>query len=79
MADTFLFRVGLLGVLVKKFRSVIILHPIYVILTLVTGLIRVNYYSDGHKLYYLWQQPTFIALSTVQKIGVYLINIHIST
>ena len=29
MADTFLFRVGLLGILVQKFRFVLILHPIY--------------------------------------------------
>ena len=37
MADTFLFRVGLLGLLLKKFRSVLITHPIYITLTIVAG------------------------------------------
>ena len=38
MADTFLFRVGLLGLLLKKFRSVLITHPIYLTLTIVAGI-----------------------------------------
>ena len=42
MADTFLFRVGLLGVLLKKFRSVLLLHPIYLAITLIAGSYRLR-------------------------------------
>jgi hypothetical protein len=37
MADTFLFRVGLLGLLIKKFRFVLIFQPIYMAITIATG------------------------------------------
>lgn len=42
MSDTFLFRVGLLGVLLKKFRSVLILHPIYFTITLIASTYRLR-------------------------------------
>lgn len=42
MADTFLFRVGLLNVLLKKFRSVLLLHPIYFTITIIAGSIRLQ-------------------------------------
>lgn len=69
MTDTFLFRVGLLGVLVKKFRMVLILHPIYITLTLVTGIYRVHYLAQGNMLYELWLTDSFIFLSSLHKIG----------
>ena len=40
MAETFLFRVGLLGLLLKKFRAVLLFQPIYIALTVWLGLIR---------------------------------------
>jgi hypothetical protein len=40
MADTFLFRVGLLGLLIKKFKLILIIHPLYIAITLITGLYR---------------------------------------
>ena len=42
MADTFLFRVGLLNVLLKKFRSVLLLHPIYFTITIIAGSVRLQ-------------------------------------
>ena len=102
MADTFLFRVGLLGtliqlflfviiilliysfhlgILLKKFKKVLFLHPIYIALTLITGIYRVKQYDTGKLLYDLWTNPTFIALSYVQKfcsIPYYILNIRAS-
>lgn len=69
MSDTFLFRVGLLGLLIKKFRVVLILHPIYVALTLAQGFYRVKQLSEGKTLAYLWMNSTYIVLSYLQKIG----------
>lgn len=77
MADTFLFRVGLLGLLVKKFRTVLIMHPIYLTLTIATGAYRVKQYSAGATLSTLWKDNTFIGLSYAQKIVAipyYLLN-----
>ena len=42
MADTFLFRVGLLGVLLKKFTMVLTLHPIYFTITLIAAAYRLR-------------------------------------
>jgi Transmembrane protein 138 len=78
MADTFLFRVGLLGLLVKKFRSVLIFHPIYVALTLACGLYRVNRFSSGEVLSVIWRDQKFVGLSCIQKIVAipyYVLNI----
>ena len=47
MADTFLFRVGLLNVLLGKFRSVLLLHPIYFTITIIAGSIRVQTISKS--------------------------------
>lgn len=78
MADTFLFRVGLLGVLMKKFRSVLILHPIYFIITIVTGTYRLTEIND-HSFVHLWlKDDSFMALSMMHKlvsIPYYLFNI----
>jgi Transmembrane protein 138 len=70
MADTFLFRVGLLGLLLRKFRIVLIAHPLYVCVTLTTGLVRVQRIMNrGYNVEALWRDNTFIWLSSVQKTG----------
>ena len=78
MADTFLFRVGLLGILVQKFRFVLILHPIYFVMTIVAGSYRLTKINDQSFLY-LWKDDrTFLTLSVMQKlisIPYYLFNI----
>ena len=50
MADTFLFRVGLLGVLLKKFRSVLLLHPIYFAITLIAGSYRLRTITNSRQV-----------------------------
>lgn len=41
LCDTFLFQVGLLGVLFAHFRAVLILQPIYVVYTLLLDGYRI--------------------------------------
>jgi len=41
LCDTYLFRVGLLGVLFSHFRLVLLLHPIYLLSTIFTDGYRV--------------------------------------
>ena len=67
MADTFLFRVGLLGVLIKKFRIVLILHPIYFTISMVHGSYRVQQ-LESVPFDKLWHNNSFILLSIFQKI-----------
>lgn len=69
MADTFLFRVGLLGLLVKKFRTVLMIHPVYIALTIATGAYRVTHYGRGKSLNMLWRDDRFVAISYTQKCG----------
>ena len=78
MADTFLFRVGLLGLLMKKFRTVLAIHPIYFALTIATGAYRVRQFINNATLFVLWQDKTFITLSYIQKflaIPYYVLNL----
>jgi len=78
MADTFLFRVGLLGLLIKKFRPVLVVHPIYFALTIATGAYRVRRFINDATLFILWQDKSFITLSYIQKfasIPYYLLNL----
>jgi hypothetical protein len=70
MADTFLFRVGLLGVIMKKFRAVLLLHPIYLGFTLAIGIYRVNKLdaNTGTLIVDMWSDRTYIGLSIMQKL-----------
>ena len=69
MADTFLFRVGLLGLLLKKFRFVLLFHPVYIAFTLASGLVRVRLITNEHyTLAMLWNNYSFVVLSSIQKI-----------
>ena len=67
MADTFLFRVGLLGFLLKKFRLILILHPIYIAITVAAGAYRIRKLGDAYDLVGLWRDPLFNVLSILQK------------
>lgn len=69
LADTFLFRVGLLGLLVRKFKMVLLIHPVYIFITALTGSFRVRHFGNAENLYGLWQNNTFVQLSTAQKIS----------
>lgn len=68
MADTFLFRVGLLMFLVKKFKLVLAFHALNMAATVACGSYRVQRFSLGDEVKDLWLDQTFIALSSLQKI-----------
>jgi hypothetical protein len=69
MAETFLFRVGLLGLLVKKFRLVLLVHPLYLALTIAAGTLRVRRLAADGDVAALQRDSSFVAVSAVQKIG----------
>ena len=69
MADTFLFRVGLLGLLIKKFQTVLLFHPLYIAITIASGSLRVQHLSvEGNSLSSLYRYDTYVRMSMVQKI-----------
>ena len=69
MAETFLFRVGLLGFLIKKFRFVLILNPVYLSFTIAAGILRVHILSTGGTVVDMWKNSTFVGISITQKLG----------
>jgi hypothetical protein len=69
MADTFLFRVGLLGLLIKKFKTVLIVHPIYVTMTIVCGALKLSLFNEGKNISELWTDSGFAFASHFQKIS----------
>jgi hypothetical protein len=69
MADTFLFRVGMLGLLLRKFRLVLMFHPIYIAFTLAAGLVRTQrIVNQSYTLSMVWNDDTFAVLSSLQKV-----------
>lgn len=68
-ADTYLFRVGLLGMLVRSIGIVLIFHPIYMAFTIGAGAYRVRHLSGTGTLDKLWKDDTFITISFIQKLG----------
>lgn len=77
IADTFLFRVGLLNILLKKTRTVIAFQAIYFMLTILTGVFRLNKFrkDESSYSYYLATDENFLALSNVQKVGKLMLHI----
>jgi hypothetical protein len=70
MAETYIFRVGLLGLLLKQFRAVLICHVIYLAFTLCGGAYR--YFlliNKGGDVLSLWENRLYIALALAQKCG----------
>jgi hypothetical protein len=68
-ADTYLFRVGLLGILIRTISLTILVHPVYMALTIGVGSYRVNRLSGSGTLSTLWKDDTFITISFIQKIS----------
>ncbi|GMH65651.1 hypothetical protein TrLO_g14473 [Triparma laevis f. longispina] len=69
MGDTYLFRVGLLGVLAKQFTGVLLLHPFYIGYTMALGGYRVaELHKEGFEMNQLWELPYFVPLSVCHKI-----------
>jgi len=69
IADTFLFRVGLLNILVRKIRITLLVQLIYFALTIAEGTLRYNHYSAKHDLLSLMKRRPFVGASFAQKAG----------
>jgi hypothetical protein len=69
VADTFLFRVGLLDILLRKIRTVLIVQIVYFAITIATGTKRIALYDSGKDLVSLTTSNSFVTLSIVQKMG----------
>ena len=50
LGATFLFRSGLFSLLFKQFRLVLFAHPVYIILTIVLGALRIVSLHRTHHL-----------------------------
>ena len=68
MCDTYLFRVGLLGVLAKQFTMVLLSHPAYIAFTMFIGGYRVIQLHDSTTIDKLWDLQYFGFLSVCHKI-----------
>lgn len=67
-ADTFLFQVGLLGILYKEIVPALTLEVFYFLLTLLTGVVRNNIYWDGSTEVELINNNVFFGLAFAQKL-----------
>lgn len=68
-ADTFLFQVGLLGILLREIALTLLLQVAYFALTIVVGAIRNSRYrGDDSHLDIIGYSP-FFSLSVIQKVG----------
>jgi hypothetical protein len=80
IADTFLFRVGLLDILLKKTRLVLFCQAVYLLLTILNGADRLQHSKGSNVLLTLITNETSLTLSIIQKICKFfillLLNIH---
>ncbi|KAG7401844.1 hypothetical protein PHYBOEH_010307 [Phytophthora boehmeriae] len=69
LGGTFLFRSGLFGMLYEQFRLVLLVQPLYIGLTVVLGILRVNLLSTDISLVEIWDTQGYTVLSSIHKLG----------
>ncbi|TYZ64092.1 hypothetical protein PybrP1_009119 [[Pythium] brassicae (nom. inval.)] len=69
LGATFLFRSGLFSLLFAEFRSVVLVHPAYILLTVFLGVARVNSLTDGAQLGEIWDVSGYPVFSCIQKLA----------
>jgi hypothetical protein len=82
LSGTYLFQVGLIGVLVGEFKSILYAMPAYLCVYLTySGFKIANLQSLGKSLDELWDMPAFIFLSVLDKVGKWyrcdIVDIHV--
>ncbi|KUF78892.1 hypothetical protein AM587_10005846 [Phytophthora nicotianae] len=60
---------GLFGMLYSHFRLVLLVHPLYICLTIILGIVRMNLLSLGNAHADIWDVQGYAALSGIHKIG----------
>ena len=70
LCGTYLFRVGLIGLLSKyaNFKSVIGVASTYILLTGIVGGLRLTHISSQVQYYLIWNTNAYTALSVIQKL-----------
>ena len=78
LCGTYLFRVGLIGVLSQYFKWVMFVTLTYLILTCVLGAMRLSYIGTSTVFEGVWEVSGFTFVSVIQKLFAtyyYVINI----
>ncbi|KAG3012660.1 hypothetical protein PC121_g14828 [Phytophthora cactorum] len=70
LGGTFLFRSGLFGMLYSHFRLVLLVHPLYICLTIILGIARMNLLSSENAHHVdIWDAQDYAAFSGIHKIA----------
>lgn len=69
VCDTFPFRVGLVGELIKKLRTTIGMIVLNLFLTILVGTIRVSKLKGGLTIVDLWESPFYTFFSFLRTLG----------
>lgn len=69
LGGTFLFRSGLFGMLYSHFHYVLLVHMLYICLTILLAVYRMDLLSSGSDYITIWDVDGYALLSGVHKIG----------
>ncbi|OWY95771.1 Transmembrane protein [Phytophthora megakarya] len=69
LGGTFLFQSGLFSMLYSQFRLVLLVHPVYICLTIILGITRMKLLSSGVDHVDIWDTQGYAAFSGIHKIG----------
>jgi Transmembrane protein 138 len=70
LSGTYLFQVGLLGVLISEFKGMLIAIPSYLVVYIAYAAVKIaTYTSNGSNQDALWNSGLFVFFSIVQKIA----------
>jgi len=68
LGGTYLFKVGMLGVLFTQFKKILWMHGLYIVVTLVVGFMRIMARSVERKtIVGVWDVEGYMAVSILQK------------
>lgn len=68
LCGTYLFRVGLISLLSKHFKEVLVVTVVYIVWTAVLGLERMSHVQDGAPLLSLWSRFFYFPLTVGHKL-----------
>lgn len=70
LSGTYLFQVGLLGVLISEFKTMLIAIPAYLVVYIAYAAVKIaTYASNGSNQDALWNSGLFIFFSIIQKLA----------
>merc|ERR1719231_1556163 len=68
LGGTYLFKVGMLGVLFSQFKKIFWMHILYIVVTFVTGVLRFMARGpEGRTTVGLWDSNGYMPVSILQK------------